>query len=177
LDFQEAQALRLCDNESDRQVAIADIARCLQPSLNFKYVAGVWDYQVEFQLVWTTIDIWRKFGKTSTSKSLSWSWASSPSIVCYITSVSDIDRYLRPDLFKVLSIKAKPKDEFEDDDSLAESGYLRVLGKLTPVIVNHVPRESLARRDEVYIRQGVLEFLLDRPYIPGNTTAPRCSTM
>lgn len=81
---------------------------------------------MEFQLVWTTIDIWRKFGKTSTSKSLSWSWASSPSIVCYITSVSGIDRYLRPDLFKVLSIKAKPKDGFEGDDSLAESGYLRV---------------------------------------------------
>ena len=35
------------------------------------------------------------------------------------------------------------------------------------MIVNHVPQESLARRDEVYIRQGVLEFLLDRPYIPG----------
>jgi hypothetical protein len=77
------------------------LVRCLQPPLNCKYVAGLWDYQVELQLLWSRIC---RGTRASTYKTPTWSWASSPGLLHY---APDALGDTRSELFKVLSIEVE----------------------------------------------------------------------
>jgi hypothetical protein len=86
-------------HETDRLAVIAGIVRCLQPPLNCKYVAGLWDYQVELQFLWSRICGWTR---SSTYKTPTWSWASSPGLLHYAPdALGDISS----ELFKFSALK------------------------------------------------------------------------
>jgi hypothetical protein len=149
--------------ETDRQVAISGVVRCLDPSMNCKYVAGIWDHEVELQLLWQCLDDWKR---TSVSKVPSWSWASSPGPVLHAISVYNIRTHIRPDLFKVLGIEAKPKEE--DNNSPMNNCHLRVVGRLTPVtLTNDSQWPQPGRPNTVKIRKESFRFTPDKFCGPG----------
>jgi hypothetical protein len=88
-------------HETDRLAAIAGIVRCLQPPLNCKYVAGLWDYQVELQLLWSRIC---RGMRASTYKTPTWPWASSLGLLHY---APDALGDTSSELFKVPSIEVE----------------------------------------------------------------------
>lgn len=124
---------------TDRLVAIAGIMRCLQPAFDCKYVAGLWDFQLELQLLWYCsgrIDLagWRPVGPEIPS----WLWAASPSKTYYVPVLHDSS--LRHDLFKVLSIEAVSLDYIETNSvAHGTNSVLRVTGKITliPVVLDN----------------------------------------
>jgi hypothetical protein len=143
--------------ETDRQVAISGIVRCLQPSMNCKFVAGIWDHEVELQLLWG-LDDWKR---TPVSKAPSWPWASSPGSVYHVIHVDTMRTHIRPDLFKVLSIEAEPKEE--DNNNPVNSCHLRVVGKLTLVtLTNDSQWRQPGRPDKVKIRKKSFRFTPDK---------------
>lgn len=152
--------------ETDRQVAIGGIVRCLQPALSCKHVADLWDYRLELQLLWYCLGSWTR---TSVSKAPSWSWVSSPGEVRYRLDVYNIDD-LRYDLFKVLSIEAESS---EGDEVRVVDGRLQV-GKLTPVTLTKTSELSESEEGDasrfdhqVKIRKKSFEFIPDIDYPPG----------
>jgi hypothetical protein len=137
--------------ETDRLVAINGIVRCLQPFLNCRYVAGLWDHQLELQLCWyrgASVEV----KKTPMPTLPTWSWASSNGLVCYATNVSHARDRLRADLFKVLSIEAESSKE--NGWSSTDHGRLRVVGKLIPVMSAHA-------NGNLRVRGKVLNFHKD----------------
>jgi len=72
--------------ETDRLIAINGIASCLQSSLKCKYIAGLWDYQLEIQMCWFR-GASAMTKRTSVAKSPTWSWISSPGPVRHAIDV------------------------------------------------------------------------------------------
>ena len=140
----------------------------MEPVLNCRYIAGLWDYQLELQLLWYYFQSWRK---APVYKAPSWSWASSPGEVRYRSGVNNI-RNLRLDLFTVLSIEAE--SPAEDNLSPVFEGRLRVIGKLTPVTLfrnSELSDSEEVKEDwrdyKVKIRNNLFQFSPDIQYTPG----------
>jgi hypothetical protein len=154
--------------ETDRQVAIAGVAGWLQASLNCKYVAGMWDYLLEHQLLWRCCGRWTKTS-ASRAPAPTWSWASCPGNIRY-----DLQMWShreRPNLFRVLEMEAETSSENEMGPIV--HGRLQVAGKLIPVTISDdlmlsAPNElcGILVKDGVRIRCKGLSFAPDVPTGP-----------
>ncbi len=152
---------------TDRQVAIAGLARLLKPYFKCNYTAGLWDYRLEAQLLWRRPP-WITRPGISSSGAPSWSWASSSSPYgveypwCY-REPSYLPQTLNP--FKSVAIEAEIPNANEMSPVL--NGRLRIVGKLIPATLKEKPtvRNSRWKLESVShgvkIRKGIFQFAPD----------------
>ncbi|PQE29977.1 heterokaryon incompatibility protein [Rutstroemia sp. NJR-2017a WRK4] len=140
-----------CDitNEEDRFVAIAGVARRLQPILGCRYLAGLWEYQLIKQLAWCKNIPWppgsSSIAKT-TASSPSWTWLSNMEVGISISYVvpgrGSCD--MKVEDVHVVTIDG---NEF----SQAISGSLLVTARLIPVQYDGRGPEVELRRIRRYV--------------------------
>ncbi|PVH82361.1 HET-domain-containing protein [Cadophora sp. DSE1049] len=166
-----------CDltRESDRLVAIAGLAGALQPLMDCRYLAGIWEDNIVPQLLW-----FREPGEYNPlySKPMqppSWSWASRPGkVVLMDKRVYEIGKLLQftPDeraeasntqpLIRILDMHVINRGE----NSMGEviSGCLKIRGRLVPLLLN--PRTVLKKSAEFAVRGVQFDIFPDNPTMP-----------
>jgi hypothetical protein len=122
--------------EEDRFVAIAGIARRLQPILGCRYLAGLWEYQLAKQLTWYKYHpVGSPITKTTPS-SPSWTWLSNLEAESWNIYIS---RDIGPCDMKVEGAHIATIDGSEFSQVI--SGSLRVTARLFPVQYNETRSE------------------------------------
>ena len=136
--------------ESDKLIAVSAIAREVQPLMQSRYLAGLWESDLFKQLGWSESV---RRGKSSMYCAPSWSWASTTSSVNLRPYHRSQDYYPLMEIINA-HIDLDGGDEFGP----VRAGYLDTLGQLFPTkFENHVP-SKLEPESEVY---GVGPFELD----------------
>lgn len=108
--------------ERDKLVAISAIAREMQPLMQSRYLAGLWESNLIQQLGWGNY----RSGKSSVYCGPSWSWTSRTSDVL-IFNPQD------PDWFPLIEVVNAHIDLDGDDEfGPVRAGYLDILGQLFP---------------------------------------------
>ena len=114
--------------ETDKLVAIAGIARLLRHALAERYLAGLWENNLEEQLAWKVVDCKKASGAPSTRqvkyRAPSWSWAS-------VDGVVELQRQApQPRTYKAkLEAKVQPAANL-DNIAWVTGGSLEVQGQL-----------------------------------------------
>ena len=148
----------------DKLVAIAGVARLFQPRIQSAYLAGLWQRDLLFQLLWYKEEINAvKAPELICYRAPSWSWASLNEPVVQPSKLVSTWREDEPRIFsQVLEAVVVPKghDEFGE----IRSGYLRLRGPL--IVVEYRPSApfeltSSHHRDRV----NNLFMMLDDPLI------------
>lgn len=106
--------------DSDKLIVISAIARELQPLMRCRYLAGLWEADLVFQLAWCSCD---HLPPSMVYRAPSWSWASIDGNV----KISDKNHYFSGDtLIEILEvvIDLVGKDEF----GKVQGGHLNLLG-------------------------------------------------
>ena len=107
--------------ERDKLIAISAIAREMQPLMQSRYLAGLWESDLIQQLAWFDYGS----GKSSMYCAPSWSWASTTSSVLCCT-------YTR-DCYPLMEIvNANIELDGSDEFGPVKAGYLDILGQLFP---------------------------------------------
>ncbi|KAF7925011.1 uncharacterized protein EAE98_007099 [Botrytis deweyae] len=145
---------------SDKLVAISAIARELQPFMRCRYLAGLWEVDLVFQLAWRSGN---SVLQSRVYRAPSWSWASIDGRVIltsmYLYSSSD---YLVEILEVVIDLVG------EDEFGQVQGGHLKLLGKTIDlevldenekpgpgprkVLFNGKPRIAMITEDDVNMR-------------------------
>ena len=132
-------------HSTDKLVAISGIARELQPLMNSRYLAGLWEAQLPRQLLWVAV-------RSPTARKIhsnipmpyrapSWSWASTD---CPLQTVIQWDwgggRNRRDYLIDLLAAHVTPA---ADNDAMGQvvSGHLLIRGRMMEAYL--VERESM----------------------------------
>ncbi|KAE8452608.1 hypothetical protein EG329_013867 [Mollisiaceae sp. DMI_Dod_QoI] len=126
--YRIVEAYTLCQltYETDRLIAIAGLARHIQPILNCRYLAGLWDFRFVHQLCWQSLECVRP---EDTYQAPTWSWASRPTEASYSTITTVL---ANPSThIKIQEVEVVTNDD--NEMSQAVSGYLRATGELIPV--------------------------------------------
>jgi hypothetical protein len=116
----------------DKIIAISGIARDLKESFReSEYLAGLWDYNLPFQLLWTAVG--KRGGSTRPNVYVapSWSWAS---VACPVALESqDIWKFGSIQDTGIVKIKdAKMQTLYGDEMGPVTGGVLRIIGMLLP---------------------------------------------
>lgn len=91
---------------SDRPIAIAGLAKILQPHRNSQYVAGIWDLEFPRQLLWRTVHSTGSRRIARLGPSWSW-WGTTSRFQPNETSILDLAEYRYP--YSAASVEvAKP---------------------------------------------------------------------
>lgn len=130
--------------ESDRLIAISGLAHLLQPLLDCRYLAGLWEDNLVVQLMWRNVS---ESSRPKTYQAPSWSWASrSGSIISYDSNMCDVaervwykqdDEESCRELVRVCDVGVANTD----GDPLGHVTYrcLRLKGILIPTIIGPDP--------------------------------------
>jgi hypothetical protein len=73
--------------ETDRLIALSGIAKTVQDTTNFEYLAGLWNYELLYQLCWRMATAKAGIRSTTSYIAPSWSWAS------VVGKVEDVLKY------------------------------------------------------------------------------------
>lgn len=132
--------------ESDRFVAIAGLARRLQPILNCQYLAGLWQYRFVEQLSWMNrSDRWDVIVLNPPT----WSWACRPGSITQPRLIPGLIADMTVGEIKILTVDG-------DDKSQVISGHLQVTARLIPVRCN-----DFVYRSDCRLRDSVIEIKYD----------------
>jgi len=144
--------------ETDRFVAIAGIARRLQPILKSKYYAGLWEFRFVEQLTWAS-----SFNgpRPKACQPPSWSWACRPGVIGFRASANDPPRHSEI-ILEDVDVRTVDGNEM----SQVLSGCLRLTGRLIPITFRHRPGEmpiegSSGNVGEIEVHGAVFTFWSD----------------
>ncbi len=146
--------------ETDRLLAIAGVAGEFQPLFNCRYIAGLWEDSLIFQVLWS------KNGdshRTETYQAPSWSWASKIGRTTQMNSVPYDEVFLDDepeeitDLIKICDVEVTTTDG--DPFSQVTDGRLRMKGILIPIMLDFElrKREINVRGVELQLRPDIHE--------------------
>ena len=150
---------------SDKLVAISAVARELQPLIDSKYIAGLWERDLVRQLCWTGMNYSER---SDIYRAPSWSWASVDAPIRYS------DFYYPGTIWQELLEVVDVKLELQTEDPMGQvkSGFLKVRGKLLPLDVMQVTSSRYGDfkqdRGSIFLRglRTDLHFLPDEERVP-----------
>jgi hypothetical protein len=169
--------------ESDRLVAIAGLAHYIQPLLDCRYLAGLWEDDLVVQL------LWHKEGKsqpTETYQAPSWSWASKIGrTIMYHHGMSDLadtrptyhdQEVVVREMIKICEAEVATTDN--NPLGQVTHGRLRMKGILIPIMLDsielHLPSDPTGRRPTRSVTARDVKFVL-QPDISGEILVGRYS--
>jgi hypothetical protein len=109
--------------EKDRLVALAGLARYLQPFIGCRYLAGLWETEFVSQLLWENA---ANSTRSTTYQAPSWSWASRPGQVNFPSNHEY--REVAVNLLEI-GVSTVGKSRFGQ----VTSGFVKMVGRLIPI--------------------------------------------
>ncbi|KAE9379935.1 HET-domain-containing protein [Stipitochalara longipes BDJ] len=125
--------------EEDKLVAIAGVAKEVQRLTGWKYLAGIWEQNLIFDLLWFSIGGYNRFHEANPFLAPSWSWASARGQVTftyyYLHGITIKDAIF----IQIVEVYVSTKGG--DETGQVTDGFLKVIGRPTPAELrrNHQP--------------------------------------
>lgn len=111
---------------TDRLVAVSGIMKSIQPKIGAEYIAGLWNYQVEYQLLWKAVHS-GQCTRPAEYVAPTWSWASVQGQVEGLTQQWTILPHSH--LVTVVEVRVQPvADAF---GQVLKGGFIKLRGQLT----------------------------------------------
>jgi hypothetical protein len=139
--------------EEDKLVAIAGVAKEVQRLTGWKYLAGIWEQNLIFDLLWFSQGRYNRLREANPYLAPSWTWASARGKVTfnynYLHGVTIKDTIF----IQIVGVHVSTKGG--DEMAQVTDGFLKVIGRPTPAELrrNHQPTrmtDSLSN-DNIYI--------------------------
>lgn len=138
--------------ETDRLVAIAGLAKCLDPVAKDVYLAGLWRNGLSYDLVWSATDrAPRRGGKYLAP---SWSWASIPA------GITVARPYIWPYPQPVADVLDAQTQAVDDAFGAIAGGFIRIRARLC------VATSTIWASDTIYCRSGDCALRLGKEKSP-----------
>ncbi|RDW88276.1 hypothetical protein BP6252_00308 [Coleophoma cylindrospora] len=130
---------RCLSRPQDKLPAVAGIATTLYALDGCRYLAGLWDDDLQHNLLWSRHFAAPPNARPNQYRAPSWSWAAIDSQVVWHKSVMEIPRDTRAKILECTTTPCSSASPFGG----VENGYLRIRGPMQKAAIKHPQKEDL----------------------------------
>jgi hypothetical protein len=125
--------------EEDKLIAIAGVAKEVQRLTGWKYLAGLWEQNLIFDLLWFSPGRYNRFREANPYLAPSWSWASARDEVTF--NYNYLHGVTIKDTIFIRIVEVHVSTKGEDEMAQVTDELLKVIGRPTPAELrrNHQP--------------------------------------